>query len=69
MTGGLQPRPCSIYDDVTKYKEKAENVVICSRLRERDKKNMEYYGGDYINYDNKTGHFLDFWSWIEFRTV
>ena len=34
-------------DDVTKYKEKAELLVIGSRIRERDKNNAEYYVGDY----------------------
>ena len=34
-------------DDVTKYKEKAELFAISSRLRERDKKSLEYYVGDY----------------------
>ena len=35
----------SYFDDVTKKKEKA--VLISSRIRERDKKNAEYYVGDY----------------------
>ena len=35
-------------DDVTKYKEKAKSSVIRSRIRERDKKNAEYYVGDYF---------------------
>ena len=34
-------------DNVTKYKEKAELLVIGSRIRERDKNNAEYYVGDY----------------------
>ena len=34
-------------DDDTKYKEKAESLVIVSRIRERDKKSAEYYVGDY----------------------
>ena len=34
-----------------KYKEKAELFVIGSRIRERDKKNTEYYVGDYCSYE------------------
>ena len=33
--------------DVTKYHEKADSLVIGSRIREPDKKNAEYYVGDY----------------------
>ena len=47
--------PTKKYDDVTKYKEKAEPLVIGSRIRERDKKNTEYYVGDY--YTNLCRHF------------
>ena len=29
---------------------KRKSLIIGSRLQERDKKNMEYYGGDYSEY-------------------
>ena len=32
---------------VEKSKKKEKAVLICSRLRERGKKNTEYYVGDY----------------------
>ena len=41
------------FDDVTREErkeyEKRKQVLIGSRIRERDKKNAEYYVGDYSN--------------------
>ena len=37
---------------ITKHVEKGESLIIGSRLRERDKKNEEYYVGDYSHSKN-----------------
>ena len=46
------------FDDVTREErkdhEKRKQVGISSRLRERDKKNKEYHGGDYSVHKDKT---------------